>query len=38
LALQKDTNTLVFDFYGTKDTRQVTLEDPIQWTEKTDGS
>lgn len=29
---------LVFDFYGTKDNRQVTLETPIQWDRKTDGS
>ncbi len=34
----KDTNTLVFDFYGTKDSRQVNLEKPKQWDRKADGS
>ena len=34
----KDPNTLIFDFYGTKDSRQVTLEKPIQWDRKPDGS
>ena len=33
-----DKNTLVFDFYGTKDNRQVTLEKPVQYDKKTDGS
>ncbi len=34
----KDKDTLVFDFYGTKDSRQVTLETPVQYDKKTDGS
>ncbi len=34
----KDKNTLVFDFYGTKDNRQVTLEKPVQYDRKPDGS
>ena len=34
----KDKDTLVFDFYGTKDDRQVTLEKPIQYDRKADGS
>jgi vancomycin resistance protein YoaR len=34
----KDKNILVFDFYGTKDSRQVTLEKPLQWDRKADGS
>ncbi|MDE2311558.1 MAG: VanW family protein [Patescibacteria group bacterium] len=35
---EKDKNTLVFDFYGTKDSRQVTLEKPVQYDRKSDGS
>jgi vancomycin resistance protein YoaR len=35
---QKDKDTLVFDFYGTKDTRQVTLHTPIQYDKKPNGS
>ena len=34
----KDKNTLVFDFYGTKDSRQVTLEKPVVTDRKDDGS
>ena len=34
----KDENTLVFDFYGTKDDRQVTLGTPAQYDKKSDGS
>lgn len=34
----KDTNTLIFDFYGTKDGRQVTLEKPVVYDRKPDGS
>ncbi len=34
----KDKNNLVFEFYGTKDNRNVTLEKPIQWDRKPDGS
>lgn len=34
----KDKNTLIFDFYGSKDGRQVILEKPIQWDRKEDGS
>lgn len=34
----KDTNTLYFDIYGTKDTRQVTLDTPVQYDKKPDGS
>ncbi|MCL5667042.1 MAG: VanW family protein [Patescibacteria group bacterium] len=34
----KDKNTLVFDFYGTKDSRQVTLEKPVQWDRKANGA
>lgn len=34
----KDKDTLIFDFYGTKDSRQVTLQKPIQYDRKTDGS
>ncbi|MBI5530782.1 MAG: VanW family protein [Candidatus Doudnabacteria bacterium] len=34
----KDKDTLIFDFYGTKDDRQVTLEKPIQYDRKPDGS
>ena len=33
----KDDNNLVFDFYGTKDDRQVTLEKPVQWDRQPDG-
>ena len=33
LGLWKDKNTLVFDFYGTKDSRKVVLEKPINMTE-----
>lgn len=33
-----DRNNLVFDFYGTKDTRQVVLDKPIQYDKKPDGS
>lgn len=35
---ESDANTLVFDFYGTKDSRQVTLEKPVQYDRKADGS
>jgi vancomycin resistance protein YoaR len=34
----KDENTLVFDFYGTRDDRQVTLGTPVQYDRKSDGS
>jgi vancomycin resistance protein YoaR len=34
----KDKNTLVFDFYGTKDGRQVTLQKPVITDRKPDGS
>ena len=34
----KDENTLVFDLYGTKDDRQVTLGTPVQYDRKSDGS
>jgi vancomycin resistance protein YoaR len=34
----QDRNTLVFDFWGTKDDRQVTLHKPVQFDRKTDGS
>ncbi len=34
----KDKDTLVFDFYGTKDSRKVTLEKPVQYDRKPDGS
>lgn len=34
----KDNNTLAFDFYGTKDSRQVVLQKPVQWDIKEDGS
>ena len=37
-AYEKDKNTLVFDFYGTKDSRKVVLEKPIQYDRKPDGS
>lgn len=33
-----DANTVVFDFYGTKDDRQVTLGTPSQFDKKSDGS
>jgi vancomycin resistance protein YoaR len=33
-----DDNTLVFDFYGTKDDRQVVLDKPVQYDRKSDGS
>jgi vancomycin resistance protein YoaR len=35
---EKDANTLVFDFYGTKDDRQVTLEKPVVFDRQPDGS
>ncbi len=35
---EKDKNTLVFDFYGTKDDRLVTLEKPVAYDRKPDGS
>jgi len=35
---EKDSNTLVFDFYGTKDGRQVTLDKPVVYDRQTDGS
>ncbi len=35
---EKDNNTLVFDFYGTKDGRQVTLDKPVVYDRQTDGS
>lgn len=34
----KDKDTLVFEFYGTKDSRMVTLEKPVQFDKKPDGS
>lgn len=34
----KDKNTLIFDFYGSKDSRRVILEKPVQWDRKVDGS
>jgi vancomycin resistance protein YoaR len=34
----KDKDTLVFEIYGTKDNRQVSLETPVQYDKKTDGS
>ncbi len=34
----KDANTLIFDFYGTKDDREVELEKPVQYDRKSDGS
>ncbi len=37
-AYEKDPNTLIFDFYGTKDGRQVTLEKPIVYDKQADGS
>lgn len=35
---EKDKNTLVFDFYGTKDSRQVTLDKPVITDRQPDGS
>jgi len=35
---EKDKNTLVYDFYGTDDGRQVTLEKPVVYDRKPDGS
>ena len=35
---ERDKNTLVFDFYGTDDGRKVTLEKPIVYDRKPDGS
>ena len=35
---EKDTNTLVFDFYGTNDGRQVTLEKPVVYDRQADGA
>lgn len=37
-SYEKDPNTLVFDFYGTKDSRQVTLEKPVVYDRQADGS
>ncbi|HYV33482.1 MAG TPA: VanW family protein [Candidatus Limnocylindria bacterium] len=37
-AFEKDKNTLIFDFYGTKDSRKVTLEKPVVYDRQTDGS
>lgn len=34
----KDKDTLVFDFYGTKDSRVVELDKPVQYDKKSDGS
>ncbi len=34
----KDANTLIFEFYGTKDERKVTLGTPYQYDKKSDGS
>ncbi|HVY68140.1 MAG TPA: VanW family protein [Patescibacteria group bacterium] len=34
----RDKNTLIFDFYGSSDGRQVTLEKPVQFDRKSDGS
>lgn len=34
----KDKDTLIFDFYGTKDSREVELEKPVQYDRKSDGS
>jgi|GEM_PF-571088 len=33
-----DKDTLVFDFYGTKDSRKITLEKPVQYDRRSDGS
>jgi hypothetical protein len=35
---KKDKNTLVYDFYGTSDGRKVTLEKPVVYDRKSDGS
>lgn len=35
---ERDKNTLVYDFYGTKDGRQVTLEKPVVYDRQDDGS
>lgn len=35
---EKDSNTLIFDFYGTKDGRKVVLERPVITDKKDDGS
>jgi vancomycin resistance protein YoaR len=35
---EKDANTLVFDFYGTTDGRQVTLEKPVIYDRTSDGA
>jgi vancomycin resistance protein YoaR len=35
---EKDANTLIFDFYGTKDGRKVTLEKPVVYDKQADGS
>lgn len=35
---EKDSNTLVFDFYGTNDGRQVTLEKPVVYDRQTNGA
>ncbi len=37
-AYEKDSNTAVFDFYGTYDGRQTTLEKPVVYDRKADGS
>ncbi len=34
----KDKDTLIFEFYGSKDGRKVTLQKPIQYDRKSDGS
>src|SRR3989344_4370754 len=34
----KDTNKLIFEFYGTKDSRKVTLQKPFSYDRKSDGS
>lgn len=34
----KDDHTLAFDLYGTKDSRAVVVEEPLQWDRKPDGS
>jgi vancomycin resistance protein YoaR len=35
---EKDSNTLVFDFYGTDDGRKTTLEKPVVYDRQTDGA
>jgi vancomycin resistance protein YoaR len=35
---EKDSNTLVFDFYGTNDGRKVTLEKPVAYDRQADGA